>query len=239
MREVFVPGRGGVNLRVAEHGDRSRPPVVLLHGLGLDGDDWSAVGPVLAADHWVLCPDARGHGRSDQAHEYSFGLMRDDVLAMLDELGITETAIVGSSMGGTVAFSLIAAYPDRVTRLVTVDTPPPRVGWKPMSEPPDEPPEDWTVNFHWPLLRAISKDFNDIDPTWWDDLSKVNVPTLVIGGGSTSHVDQSDLADMAALIPDCRLVTFEGAGHHVHGTMPDEFLSVVQPFLRGEEIPSA
>ncbi len=50
-------------------------------------------------------------------------------------------------------------------------------------------------------------------------------------------MDQHDLADMAALLPDCRLVTFEGAGDNVHGTMPDEFLSVVRPFLRGEEIP--
>ncbi len=69
-----------------------------------------------------------------------------------------------------------------MTRLVTVDTPPPRVGWAAYGDPPNEPPDSWTVNFHWPLLRAIAKDFNHIDPAWWDDLPRIHVPTLVIGG---------------------------------------------------------
>src|SRR5439155_27018850 len=103
--------------------------VVLLHGLGADSSDWSYVISVLSKDHRVIAPDMRGHGKSPYPDDYSFELMRDDVVELLDELAIERVAIVGHSMGGSVAFSIVESAPTLVERLVIEDTPPPRVGW--------------------------------------------------------------------------------------------------------------
>lgn len=56
-------------------------------------------------------------------------------------------------------------------------------------------------------------------------------PALLVAGGPGSHVDQGQLAEMAALIPDCELVTIP-AGHLVHDARPAEFSAVVISFLR-------
>ncbi|WP_244199631.1 alpha/beta fold hydrolase [Amycolatopsis thailandensis] len=51
------------------------------------------------------------------------------------------------------------------------------------------------------------------------------------GGWSSSHVTLESLERMRGLIPDCRLVTVEGAGHRVHSVRPEEFAAVVGEFL--------
>jgi pimeloyl-ACP methyl ester carboxylesterase len=61
-------------------------------------------------------------------------------------------------------------------------------------------------------------------------------PTLILGGGATSFVPQSDLALAAQLIPACRLVTIEGAGHQVHATRTAEFVEQVRDFLDAERL---
>ena len=228
MQELFASGDGGIKLRVAAHGDRALPAVILLHGLGRDGDDWAEVGSALADEHWVLAPDQRGHGRSDRPRLYSFELMAKDIAAMMDDLEVSTANIVGHSMGGSVAFEFVEEWPERVTRLVIEDTPPPRVGWSfPM--PPDEEPPG--VPFDWPLAHALTAQLNNADPKWWNELPNIKVPTLIVGGGTTSHVDPHELAEVAELIPNCELVTFEGAGHAVHATRLTGFLDVLRPFL--------
>jgi 3-oxoadipate enol-lactonase len=64
----------------------------------------------------------------------------------------------------------------------------------------------------------------------WGSWERCCVPTLIIAGGQDSHVDQDRLAEMAALIPDCRLVTIP-AGHSVHAVQPDLFIAAVTEFL--------
>ena len=239
MQDLMVRGHNGVKLHCYAYGDRSRSPVLMLHGLSRAGDTWTPVADALAEQHWVLCLDQRGYNTSDRPGEYSFELMAADLVAVLDDLDLATSALVGHSMGGSVAYIVAEEHPNRITRLVIEDTPPPKVEWTDIPMPPDEPPEGWTVVFDWPLAAALTRQLNDANPRWWQRLPDIAMPTLIIGGGSTSHVSGRDLEGVAALIPDCRLVTFEGAGHNVHGTMPDEFLRVVAPFLRGEEIPDA
>jgi pimeloyl-ACP methyl ester carboxylesterase len=72
---------------------------------------------------------------------------------------------------------------------------------------------------------------NDADPEWWDRLPRITAPTLVVGGGSTSHIPQEELKALSKLIPGCRLVTIEGAGHEVHSARHEQFLAVVEEFL--------
>lgn len=226
MQHVELPG--GARLAVRTWGDRSDgPPLLLLHGLGGDAADWEPVAGGLAEGRYVVAPDLRGHGDSSRAPAYSFELMRDDVIALIGVLDLAPTAVVGHSMGGTVAILVCEQAPELVGRLVLEDSPPPS-GRQEIDLPPDEAPEP--VPFDWPVVPAILRQCVDVDPRWWDDVGRLAIPTLVVAGGPASHVDQDELVELVGRLPDATLVTVE-AGHHVHSAEPAAFLQVVRPFL--------
>jgi pimeloyl-ACP methyl ester carboxylesterase len=100
------------------------PPVLLHHGFIADGrTNWVLPGVVAAltgAGRRVVAIDARGHGRSGKPHDpslYGESRMADDVVALLDLLGVTEVDLVGYSMGAIVTL-LTAVRDARVRRLV-------------------------------------------------------------------------------------------------------------------------
>ena len=219
---------GEVTLSLRTWGDPAGHPVVLLHFLAGDADDWAGVAEALAADgRWVVAPDLRGHGASGRTPDYSLALMRDDVLALADALGLERFDLVGHSMGGSVAVLVAEAARQRLTRLVLEDTAP-ATGAREFPVPPAEAPEE--VPFDWPMLRAVVAELNDPDPRAWAELPRITAPVLVVGGGPTSANDQGELVELAAQVPDGRLVTVD-VGHHVHTVAPGEYLSHVRPFL--------
>jgi esterase len=212
----------------AEYGDPSAPPLVLLHGMPSDCSTWAEVAPGLAAGHRVLTPDQRGHGASARTATYSLEEMREDLRQFADALGLDRFVLGGHFMGGTVATLFAERYQDRLAGLILVDSPPPdgSAVFDPGARPDGDLPYDWAV------VPAILAQLSDPDPAWWAELPAISAPTLVIGGGSTSPVPQQLLAKLAGLVPDATLVTIEGAGHAVHRTRPDGFLSAVRPFLQ-------
>jgi pimeloyl-ACP methyl ester carboxylesterase len=86
------------------------------------------------------------------------------------------------------------------------------------------------VPFDWLMLTAVIAELNDPDPRAWAELPRITSPVLVVGGGPTSANDQGELVELAALVPDGRMVTVD-VGHHVHTAAPGEYLSHVRPFL--------
>ncbi|MEU9041688.1 MULTISPECIES: alpha/beta fold hydrolase [unclassified Kitasatospora] len=223
VRTVDLPG---VTLAYRESGRADGPPLVLLHALGERASDWDVVLPGLAPGHHVYALDLRGHGDSDRAGAYSLQAMRDDVLAFLDVLGLDRVDLVGHSMGGAVAYLLAQAAPERIDRLVLEEIP--ALYPRPASALPDDPDE--SVHFHWAMVRAVRAQIDNPDPAWREGLARITARTLAVAGGPTSHVPQERIAELARLIPDCRLVTIE-AGHLVHGARPEEFVAAVAPFL--------
>jgi len=217
----------GHAFRYRETGDASAPPLVLLHQLGRDAADWDAVAAALADRFRVLALDLRGHGESARAPPFTFEQMRDDVIRIVDALALDRFSLIGHSMGGTVAFLIAEAWSERVDALVVEDTPPPTGANLP--EPPAEPPSP--TAFEWGVVRTIVPQLNHPDPSWWDRLSDIRARTLIVGGGPTSPIPQDRLGDVAALIPNARLVTIGGAGHLVHATKPAEFIALVREFL--------
>lgn len=224
----------GITLAYRTWGPEDAPPVVLLHCRGADGADWTRIAERLAAPprpRRVLAPDLRGHGRSDWPGEepgaYTYEVMRDDIRAFLDALGIDRADVVGHSLGGAVAYLLAQGHPGVVRRLVLEDVPapvpldPPR----PVAERPDG-----ELPFDWAMIRATDDQRNAPDPVWWDHMGRITMPTLLIGGGPSSLIPQDQIATLAGLIGDARLVTVD-AGHLVHQTRPKEFLAVLEPFL--------
>ena len=218
----------GTVFRYRKTGDSSGPVLVLLHALGEDASDWDEVAGTLSNRYRVLALDQRGHGQSEYTALYSFELMRDDLRDFVDALGLEQFALMGHSMGGLVALLFAEEHPERVQRLAIEDAAPP-AGSSNRPEPQPEPPEP--VSFDWRMVAPIRRQLNDADPAWWDRLPRITAPTLVVGGGSTSHIPQEELEALSKLIPGCRLVTIEGAGHEVHSARHEQFLAVVEEFL--------
>jgi 3-oxoadipate enol-lactonase len=99
--------------------------VVLLHGLADDHRLWRHQLPVLAERWRVLAIDLRGHGRSAKRPlPSSVGRLAEDIVDVLDALGIERAAVIGLSMGGGVAQAVALARPDRVAALGLVSTSP-------------------------------------------------------------------------------------------------------------------
>ncbi|GAA4882864.1 alpha/beta hydrolase [Kitasatospora terrestris] len=223
MEEIEV---NGVRMVYRVAGAPAAPPVVLLHALGESGAHWGTVSARLAGGFRVYAPDLRGHGGSAWPGAYSLELMRDDVLALLDALGLDRVDLVGHSMGGVVAYLLAQHAPGRVRRLVVEDAPPPR------PRTPSVPTRPaGTLPFDWEMVLALRRQIDNPPAAWLDGLARITADTLVVAGGPTSHVPQDGLADLARRIPSARLVTVP-AGHLVHATDPQAFLGAVLPFLR-------
>ena len=224
----------GITLAYRTWGPEDAPPVLLLHSRGTDGADWTPIAERLASGvrpRRVYAPDLRGHGSSDWPcagpDTYAYATMRDDIRAFLTALRIDHADVVGHSLGGAVAYLLAQQTPDLVRRLVLEDVPAP-IPLDPPRPPAERP--DGELPFDWAMIRATDEQRNAPDPVWWDQMGRITMPTLLIGGGSRSLIPQDQIAVLAELIPGARLVTID-AGHLVHETRPEEFLAVVEAFL--------
>jgi 3-oxoadipate enol-lactonase len=102
------------------------PVVVLLHGFPLGRAMWVEQVSGVGSTYRIIAPDLRGHGDSPAPDgDYTIDEMADDVIELLDTLGLDTPVVVGGlSMGGYVALSIMARYPDRVRALMLMDTRP-------------------------------------------------------------------------------------------------------------------
>jgi pimeloyl-ACP methyl ester carboxylesterase len=216
---------GGLRLAYRTWGDPSAPPLVLLHALGEDSSDWDDVATAFAGRWRVYAPDLRGHGRTAWPGVYSLELMRDDVIGLLDALGLARVDLIGHSMGGIVAYLVAQSQPERVNRLVLEDAPAPRPRPKTV---PDRP--EGVLPYDWAMVPAVRAQIDEPDPAWLGGLSRITAPTLVIAGGPSSHIPQERVAELAERVPGGRLVAIP-VGHLVHRAEPERFTDTVLGFL--------
>lgn len=101
-----------------EHG--SGPAVVFVHGFTLDHRMWQPQVEAFAKAHRVITYDMRGFGQSPlPVGDYS---PQDDLRDLLDFLKVESATVIGLSRGGGVAINCTLAYPERVEKLVLVDS---------------------------------------------------------------------------------------------------------------------
>lgn len=118
--------RGGGRLHYAMLGTETsgKPPIVLLHKLGGWIADWRHVAPALAQGRQVIAFDLPGHGGSrwDGPAPYiqTLGETASLLVGALDELGISQIDLIGTSLGGCLSVPLAAFYPEHVRRLALV-----------------------------------------------------------------------------------------------------------------------
>jgi pimeloyl-ACP methyl ester carboxylesterase len=101
----------------------SGPTVILLHGLGGDISNWGQNLPVLAAKYHVVALDQIGFGKSDKPMiNYRVQTLVDFLDSFCRKLEITKATVVGNSLGGWTAMAFTLAHPEKVSRLVLVDS---------------------------------------------------------------------------------------------------------------------
>ena len=103
--------------------DLDKPTVMFVHGASLDHTVWTLPARHFARHGWnVLAIDLPGHGMSGGQPLTKIPLYADWLCALLDAVGIEQTALVGHSMGSLVTLDCAARYPDRTRALVLVGT---------------------------------------------------------------------------------------------------------------------
>ena len=106
-------------------GPEGAPVVVLIHGLGLTrGSTWGAIAPVLTRQFRVLSYDLCGHGETAlPVATPSLTLLSEQLITLMDELAITQAALVGFSLGGMINRRVAMDHPARVTGLGILNSP--------------------------------------------------------------------------------------------------------------------
>ncbi len=115
-RRVAIP-QGAISYRDTGDG----PPIVFVHGVGVNGDLWRHVAPRLAAGHRCITPDLPWGSHSIPLNadaDLSLPGMARITANFLDALDIDDVTIVANDTGGAVAQALVGRHPDRIARLV-------------------------------------------------------------------------------------------------------------------------
>jgi haloacetate dehalogenase len=129
---IVMTGGAQIHARVGGRG----PALLLLHGYPQTHICWHRVAPTLAASFTVVAADLRGYGNSscpptDMDHRpYSKTVMAMDMLDVMTELGITQFHVMGHDRGACVAYRMALEYPERITRLILIDTIPTLAYWQ-------------------------------------------------------------------------------------------------------------
>lgn len=208
--------------------------LVLLHSGGMTHEEWTDHLPAFTHRFRVIAPDLPGHGSSPlEGDRLHIPNMANAVLDLLDELGIDEAHVVGSSMGGAVALSLALDTPDRVDQLVLY-----RISHR---RPPDaEDNAEWMADpAHWVEMgladklstwhepqggpeawkQVIGRVADTLRPgypgreTDTQALASIQAPTLIIVGDRDPLVPLEHALAMYETIPEADLWVIPHATH--------------------------
>lgn len=122
----------GIRLNVRVSRDRTRPPLLLLHGHPQTHVIWHRVWPTLAEHFTLVAPDLRGYGDSDRPPSdasvnhapYSKREMARDMLELMQGLGFGRFRVLAHDRGARVTHRLMLDHPEAVERAVLLDIAP-------------------------------------------------------------------------------------------------------------------
>lgn len=236
------------------------PPVVLLHGLTNRRQAWDPVSALLASRCTCVRLDFRGHGASSAAPDYGMPWWVADVRAVVEQLGLGEPALVGHSLGGSVAAVYAAAHGARAVVCVDESL---RFGdtaarIQPLArELRGERPMEAVMAFERGLRlepyagvaemerRVLAFDPEVVLRAWSGVLDtpaqrltevseallpRIAAPLLCLHG---SPPPDDYEAWLTALAPRARVEVWDGTGHLLHLVDPERFAARVTTFLAG------
>lgn len=189
--------------------------ILLLHGNAESSMAWYAWVPHLARRYRVVRPDRRGFGASTpmpRDFAWSFDVLIDDHIRVMDALGIERFHLVGAKWGGTLARVFAARRPERVATLTVIGTP---AAARPggeiipnlVQEFEQHGLKDWVRRT---MGKRLGSDFpREGVEHWIDFMSRAPVSTLI-------GFQEINYADISAEIPEIRcptlVITTEGSG---------------------------
>ena len=235
-------------------------PVVLVHGLGGQAEDWRNLTPFLrAAGFRVYTPDLFGFGRSDRPADFSYSIpdQAASVFAFMNAMGLKQVDLGGLSMGGWIVQRMAADHPERIRKLMFFDSA--GLNQKPswntalftpasaaeldeldallMPHPPEVPPflvHDilrLSRDQAWVMHRALDSMLAGHDTT--DALlPQLKMPVLIVWGDLDHIMPLAQGETMHQLVPQSQLEVVEGCGHLAVVQCADRIGSKVQAFLK-------
>lgn len=119
--------------------DGSGPLLLLLHGFPEFWYSWRHQIPALSPHFTVVAPDLRGYNETDKpAWGYEVDVLVADVVQLIQALGYRRAIVAGHDWGGALAWYLAMVYPQRVERLITMNTPHPALFAKALRSNPGQ-----------------------------------------------------------------------------------------------------
>lgn len=117
----------GVELNVTELNRGAPETLVMIHGMFTNMSVfYLKIAPILACKYHVILYDLRSHGLSEWVDEgYTLHSMTEDMVAVMDTLGITKAHLVGYSFGGLISINSVLKYPERIGKLAIIEAPNP------------------------------------------------------------------------------------------------------------------
>ena len=249
----------GVELAVYEFGDGV--PVLLLHAWGETHRTFDRLVALLPRSLRLVVPDQRGVGESAKpASGYSLSEAVDDVIALLDALGLDTCWLVGTSSGGYLAQQVSVDHPARVRGLVLIGAP------SDLQQPLPVSFVDLLSSFHDPVAREDIEALSGALPlhtpvpdefvhdqtnaaltipkaVWRATIEglvtavppiqsgAIDVPTLILWGAEEDVLPADQAQELAAAIDGSRLVTYERTGHLVLWEQPERVAADVTAFI--------
>ena len=235
--------------------------MVLLHAFPLTGEMFEPQWSALSGRARFIVPDLRGFGASDTGPSPSeMGTMADDVLALLDHLGIGPAIVGGVSMGGYASLALLRNDPGRVRALVLADTQTsaddgPAAERREITarEVLEKGPAALLPSVDRLLGPSASPELRARVSAWIaggspegfaaaqrgmalradarDILARFGGPVLVLVGADDVLTPPEKARAMADLVPGTELVEIPGAGHLANLEQPLAFNAAVSRFL--------
>ncbi len=244
-RSIRVDG-GPVHYEVAGEGE----PLVLVHGLSESTRVWYRNLPALAERYRVYLVDLPGFGAMRKFRRL-FDLKQSGawLARWMQAVGLEEASLVGHSMGGYVCMATAAMYPERVRRLVLVDSigipfnlPVRRLVYPALKSIARTKPSFWPC-IGYDYLRAgpvmvLNASLQIVKLDTADVLAAVRAPTLVVWGENDDLVPLTLGRQLHERLPGARIVVIPGTNHFCMFERPHEFNQVLFAFLQGEQVGS-
>lgn len=233
----------GIRINYRTHGRGE--PIVLIHGWASNGRHCEELGYAagLASDFEVILPDLRGHGDSDTPGngDFSDAAFASDVIAVLDNRGLASAHVFGYSLGGWVAFELLAAYPSRGRTAIIGGAHPYDEDLSAIRGLTPQAIIDMFEAANAPLSEYTRKRLAASDPLVLTSMipDRVNqvhrferlpLPCLMICGTTDWRFD--DMRRFAEGKANCGFVALEGLDHLQAFLQPDRLLPPLRNFVR-------
>lgn len=241
----------GANIYYEEQGNKDADPLVFLHGGFGNMENFNTILSAFSKDFHLIGIDTRGHGKSTLGKtQLSYKLIENDLVSILDHLGLETCSILGFSDGGIVGYKFASDFPKRVTKLITIGadwhndhvqdmheifSKITGASWK-AKFPADY--EAYQKHNPQPDFDSLAKNITNM---WMDtsassypneQVKKIVCPVLALRGAQDHLVSSSKFHELKNLISNILLYEIEGAGHLAFVDQKNNCLEKMLSFMK-------